>query len=141
MDLAAAAALVALALARRARLGERDAQVARRAGVGLLEADGDGVLVVCPAFGPALLAKRVPTSKHVGKDVGRESAWRTLGRVVILALFGVGQRLVRLLNLFELFRVTTFVWVVRAGKGSISLFYLLGRGALGDAQLLIEAHL
>jgi hypothetical protein len=61
-------------------------------------------------------------SKHLSKNVGWEGVtplWRALRRpeaIKILALLGVREDLIGLLDLFELLSVTAFVGVVLAGK-------------------------
>jgi hypothetical protein len=93
-------------------------------------------MVVCASHGAAWTTKRAP--EHLGKDVvgvgARESVRISLRGpepVKVLALLWVAQDLIGLLDLFELLRVTAFVWVVFSGKFAISLFDVIGGGVPG----------
>jgi hypothetical protein len=70
--------------------------------------------------------------KHLSKYIGWErvaslrwAVWRPKP-VKILALLGVAQNLVGLLDLFKLLGVTALVWVVLADKFAMSLFDVIG---------------
>jgi hypothetical protein len=93
-------------------------------------------MVVCASHGATLSAER--STEHLGEDVvrvrARESVRISLRGpepVKVLALLWVAQDLIGLLDLFELLRVTAFVWVVFSGKFAISLFDVIGGGAPG----------
>jgi hypothetical protein len=90
-------------------------------------------MVVCASHGATLSSER--STEHLGEDVVRVRAlWWCVGRpepVKVLALLWVAQDLIGLLDLFELLRVTAFVWVVFSGKFAIGLFDVISRGVPG----------
>jgi hypothetical protein len=73
------------------------------------------------------------TAEHLGENVvwiSRKATLGSLGRsklVKVLALLGIAQDLIGLLDLFELLRVTAFVRVVLSGKFAIGLFDIVLR--------------
>jgi hypothetical protein len=114
---------------RQARLDQRHFERAYQASIGFLERNFDFVVMVCTSHGTSLSPERF--TEHLGEyvvGVRGKSVWISLSRpepVKVLALFWVTHGLIGLLYLFELLRVTAFVWVVFTGKFAIGFFDLL----------------
>ena len=91
------------------------------------------VAVICATDGASRALLEPP--EHLTEDVvhvgARATLW-SLGAsklVEVLALLGIGQDVVRALDLFELLWITAFVWVVLHSKFSVSLLYVSIRGS------------
>jgi hypothetical protein len=122
-----------------------DAQVFGKSSVRVLESDLDVVVTIGPFYRPSRPTKR--STEHLSEDIRRETTAtsegilrRAVGRpklIEILALLGIGQHLVRTLDLLELLRVTALVGMVFTGKFVVSLFNLTVRSSLGNSQNFI----
>jgi hypothetical protein len=97
-------------------------------------------MVICASHRTAW-ATEGPT-KHLGEDVvGVGALGWCVSRpepVKIITLLWVAQDLISLLDLFELLRVTAFVWVVFSGKFAIGLLDVLGRGVPGQTEDVVH---
>jgi hypothetical protein len=86
------------------------------------------MVVICASHGPPWATEG--PSEHLSEYVvGVGALGWCVSRpepVKILTLLWIAQDLVGLLDLFELLRVTAFVWVVFSGKFAIGLLDVLG---------------
>jgi hypothetical protein len=126
-------AVLALGLTLEARLGQVDLEVFDRPTIRLLQRDVNLVAVICATDGASRTL--LEPTEHLTEDVVHVGARATLGGVgasklvEVLALLGIGQDVVRALDLFELLWITAFVWVVLHSKFSVSLLYVSIRGS------------
>jgi hypothetical protein len=97
-------------------------------------------MVVCASY----WASRPPecATEHLGEDVvGVGALGWCVSRpepVKILTLLWIAQDLVGLLDLFELLRVTAFVWVVFSGKFAIGLLDVISCGVSRQTEDVVH---
>jgi hypothetical protein len=124
------------------------------AGEHLVERQFDDVFVIASASGTASAKLSVTkgaastSAKHVLEHLRNVWTLRHLvlrvirAKLVVLgASIGIGERLVRLIDLLELFGIAArFVGVELDGQFTVRLFDLIDRGASVDTQRLVMTH-